>query len=160
MANIDSTSSINNETPETLEGKFPCNCNPYSVWYNKTAWEEGSNDVWAINDSNGNGYLDFQNYEKAIDIADALKIRDQLYLRSYAKEQGGLNGAVDKLNEAAYLAEFIQSISLNVPSDGALELQPAQLTGFYFAMQNTIDRIREAASLISAARARQAVNPA
>lgn len=60
--------------------------------------------------------------------------------------------AADKLREAAYMAEFIQSISLNVPHDGAVTLQPGQLSGFYFAMKNTIDRIKEAEALIDMAR--------
>ena len=60
--------------------------------------------------------------------------------------------ASDKLREACYLAEFIQTISLNGPRDSAVTLQPGQLTGFYFAMQNTIDRIREAEALIDAVR--------
>ena len=59
--------------------------------------------------------------------------------------------AADKLREAAYLAEFIQSISLNVPPDGEILLQPGQVTGFYYAMKNTIDRIKEAETLIDTA---------
>ncbi|MDO9011949.1 MAG: hypothetical protein Q7U78_09115 [Gallionella sp.] len=62
-----------------------------------------------------------------------------------------LRDATDKLSEAVYLAEFIQSISLNVPHDGSIILQPGQLTGFYYAMQNTIDRIKEAEVLIDTA---------
>jgi hypothetical protein len=60
--------------------------------------------------------------------------------------------AADKLREAASLAEFIQSISLNVPHGGTILLQPGQVTGFYYAMQNTIDRITEAEALIDTAR--------
>jgi len=63
-----------------------------------------------------------------------------------------LMAAADKLREAAYLAEFIQSISLNVPHGGELLLQPGQVTGFYYAMENTIDRIKEAEALIDEAR--------
>ncbi|MEJ1958362.1 MAG: hypothetical protein WDM70_01985 [Nitrosomonadales bacterium] len=68
--------------------------------------------------------------------------------------------ASDKLREAAYLAEFIQSISLIVPHDEAVLLQPGQLTGFYYAMQNTIDRIKEAEVLIDAARTQPEALPA
>ena len=68
--------------------------------------------------------------------------------------------ASDKLSEAAYLAEFIQSISLNVPRDGTITLQPGQLAGFYHAMSNTIDRIREAGVLIDTAMAQRDVMPA
>lgn len=59
--------------------------------------------------------------------------------------------ASDKLREAACMAEFIQSISLNVPHDGTILLQPGQVTGFYYAMENTIDRIKEAEVLIDTA---------
>lgn len=60
--------------------------------------------------------------------------------------------AGDKLREAAFLAKFIQSISLNSPNGGSFTLNPDQLTGFYFAMKNTIDRIMEADVLIDMAR--------
>jgi hypothetical protein len=68
--------------------------------------------------------------------------------------------AVDKLREAGCLAEFIQSISLNGPHDGSLHLQPAQLAGFCYAMQNTIDRIKEAETLIDAVRTQPEALPA
>lgn len=68
--------------------------------------------------------------------------------------------AADKLREAAYLAEFIQSISLNVPNDGALLMQPGQVTGFYYAMEDTIDRIKKAEVLIDAARTQPELLPA
>lgn len=60
--------------------------------------------------------------------------------------------AGEKLREAACLAEFVQSISLNAPHDGEVTLQPAQLTGFYFVMKQAIDRIQEAGTLIDKAR--------
>ncbi len=53
-----------------------------------------------------------------------------------------------KLSEASYLAEFIQSISLNVRAGECVTLQPGQLTGFYFAMQSAMDRIAEARALL------------
>lgn len=78
---------------------------------------------------------------------------------SFAKEPKPISAvdrnlidATDKLHEAAYLAEFIQSISLNVPHNGGILLHPGQVTGFYYAMKNTIDRIKEADVLITAAR--------
>jgi hypothetical protein len=70
-----------------------------------------------------------------------------------------LMAAADKLREAAYLAEFIQSISLNA-NGGGLLLQPGQVTGFYYAMENTIDRIKEAEALIDAARKEPEAQPA
>lgn len=68
--------------------------------------------------------------------------------------------AVDKLHEAAYLAEFIQAISLNVPHDGALLMQPGQVTGFYYAISDTIDRIKEAERLIDMVRKQPEALPA
>ncbi|GEM_PF-5814099 len=68
--------------------------------------------------------------------------------------------ANDKLREASAMASFVQSISLNVKHDDALLLQPEQLTGFYFVMQNTIDRIREADTLIDKARTQPEAQPA
>lgn len=60
--------------------------------------------------------------------------------------------AEDKLREAAFLAKFIQSISLNPPNGGSFTLDSDQLTGFYFSMKNTINRITEAEVLIGKAR--------
>ena len=68
--------------------------------------------------------------------------------------------ANDKLREAASVAEFVQSLSLNATPDGALILQPGQLTGFYFVMKNTIDRIREAEALVDQARKQPEALPA
>jgi hypothetical protein len=63
-----------------------------------------------------------------------------------------LRDASDQLREAAGLAEFVQSISLNVSHDGSVILQPGQLFGFYIAMQDTITRIQKAEKLIDEAR--------
>lgn len=86
---------------------------------------------------------------------------------SFAKEPEPISAsarnlidATERLNEAACMAEFIQSISLNVPHGGELLLQPGQVTGFYFVMQNTIDLINEAEGLIEAARKQPEALPA
>lgn len=86
---------------------------------------------------------------------------------SFAKEPKPISSinrnlldATDKLHEAACLAEFIQSISLNVPHNGGILLQPGQVTGFYYAMGSTIDRIKEAEVLITAARKQPEALPA
>lgn len=86
---------------------------------------------------------------------------------SFAKEPKPISAstqnlldATNKLHEAAYMAEFIQSISLNVPHDGAIMLQPGQVTGFYFVMQNTIARIKEAEVLIDTVRTQPEALPA
>jgi len=71
-----------------------------------------------------------------------------------------LRDALDKLREAAYVAEFVQSISLNVPHDGTVTLQPGQLAGFYLAMNDTIDRIKSAEVLIDAAMKQPEAHPA
>ncbi|MDO8413572.1 MAG: hypothetical protein Q7S51_07275 [Gallionellaceae bacterium] len=68
--------------------------------------------------------------------------------------------ANDKLREASAMALFVQSISLNGPSDGTITLQSEQVTGFYFVMKNTIDRIREAETLIDEARTQPEALPA
>jgi hypothetical protein len=60
--------------------------------------------------------------------------------------------ANDKLTEAKALASFVQSISLNGTATDGLLLQPAQLTGFYYVLENMIDRIKEAEDFINAAR--------
>lgn len=66
----------------------------------------------------------------------------------------------DKLREASFLAEFIQSISLNTPKDGEINLHPGQTTGFYYAMRHVITGIREADELIGKARAKpEALRP-
>lgn len=79
---------------------------------------------------------------------------------SFAKEPKPMSAsarnlfdAADNLSEAAHLAEFVQSISLNAPPDGAIILQPRQVTGFYYAMKHVIDGIRKADELIGKARA-------
>lgn len=68
--------------------------------------------------------------------------------------------ATEKLSEASHLAEFIQSISLNTPKDGEINLHPGQTTGFYYAMKHVITRIREADELLSKARAKPEALPA
>lgn len=60
--------------------------------------------------------------------------------------------AVEKLDKAVALTEFVQSISLNGRPEASLVLQPAQLTGFYYVMQNAIDLIKEAGALIETTR--------
>ena len=71
-----------------------------------------------------------------------------------------LRDASDQLREAAGLAEFVQSISLNVSRDGSVTLQPGQLFGFYLAMQDTIGRIQKAEALINEARKQPEVSHA
>ena len=67
--------------------------------------------------------------------------------------QSNLLKAIDKLDEAKAVAHFVQSIGVNGRRDDSLTLQPSQLTGFYYVMQNAIDLIKEAEALIDTARA-------
>lgn len=57
--------------------------------------------------------------------------------------------AGDKLSEARTLVCFMQTVTLVVRPDQAVLLQPSQLTGLYFVMQNAIERIKEAEDLIA-----------
>lgn len=96
-------------------------------------------------------------------LAEALPEPDSFTIKEpkpMSASTRNLIDAGDKLREAACLAEFVQSISLNAPYDGEVTLQPAQLTGFYFVMKQAIDRIQEAETLIDKARAEPEALPA
>ena len=60
-----------------------------------------------------------------------------------------------------YTAEVKDELLLELPEEALeLHLQPGQVTGFYYAMQNTIDRIKEAETLIDTARKQPELLPA
>ncbi len=73
MADKDFTAQ-NNATPEQLAEQFPCNAEPFGVWYNPDA---ESHYTWAINDENGDGFNSAMHYKTALILSDALKIRHQ-----------------------------------------------------------------------------------
>lgn len=89
-------------------------------------------------------------------LAKALPESDSFIIKEPKPISAGTKNLLDageKLREAACLAEFVQSISLNAPPSGEITLYPAQLTGFYFVMKQAIDRIQEAGTLINKVRA-------
>ena len=59
-----------------------------------------------------------------------------------------LINAVDLLSEAQSLAGFVQSIAINAPCKQSIQLSAQQLSGFGYAMQDMIDRVKEAAEII------------
>ena len=73
MADKDFTAQ-NSATSEQLAEQFPCNENPFGIWY------DIDGDVlnrWVINDGNGDSIADVASYEVATVIADALRIRHE-----------------------------------------------------------------------------------
>lgn len=89
MANKDST-----VTPEQLAEQFPCNTDPFGVWYN--ADEEFY--TWAVNDENGDGISNAMHYETALIVSDALRIRhakiNNKWLILDAETQNAINNAL------------------------------------------------------------------
>lgn len=65
----------------------------------------------------------------------------------------------EKLRNASYFVEFVQSVTVN-PSGGTLTLEGRPLTGFFLVMQNAIDLMREAETLIDKARKQPEALPA
>jgi hypothetical protein len=57
--------------------------------------------------------------------------------------------AHDLLNEAAYIAEFVQSITITKDIDDSLILSGHQLYGLHYVMQDMIDRLQKADALLS-----------
>lgn len=73
MADKDFTAQ-NSATPEQLAEQFPCNENPFGVWYDI---DGDPLNRWVTNDQNGDSIADVASYEVAIVIADALRIRHE-----------------------------------------------------------------------------------
>jgi hypothetical protein len=57
--------------------------------------------------------------------------------------------AHDLLNEAAYIAEFVQSITILKERDDSLILSGHQVYGLHYVMQDMIDRLQKADALLS-----------
>jgi hypothetical protein len=55
--------------------------------------------------------------------------------------------AADAIAEAIYIARFIQGMTVNLPPDHALTLQPSQLSGLYYTMQGMIERMEKTKAL-------------
>lgn len=167
MATKDHTAT----TSEEFARLFPDTNRPFAVYY--TTHPEAGDCRWCINDEDGTPLNQIEDMEVAFKLAEekGKEWREEARLQelAIAKLREGntaatvdndslpanaknLRDACDELREAAGLAEFVQSISLNVSSDGSVTLQPGQLFGFYIAMQDTIDRIQKAEALINEAR--------
>jgi hypothetical protein len=56
--------------------------------------------------------------------------------------------AQDLLNEATYIAEFLQTITLLKDKDEGLLLQGNQVYGLHYVMQDMIDRLQKADALL------------
>ena len=63
-----------------------------------------------------------------------------------------LINAVDLLSEAQSLARFVQGIAINAPCNESIQLSAQQLAGFGCAMEDMIDRVKEAAGIIDGLR--------
>ncbi len=178
----------NNATADELAKQFPCNAEPFAAWYSLDP--VNGRGCWAVNNEAGEAVYETPSHEAAVKLSRALTPKPEKFAVVLALDDKAelpdvqaalpdsppkefankaepvsictrsLIGASDKLREAAYLAEFIQSISLIVSSDKAILLQPGQVTGFYYAMSDTIDRIKAAETLIDTARKQPEALPA
>lgn len=57
--------------------------------------------------------------------------------------------ALDTLESAAKVAQFVQGITLRVDQGGGVHLHSGEVSGLYYVMQNLIDRINKAKDLMS-----------
>lgn len=157
------TTNILTATPEELAKQFPITDRPFAVWYDSV----GGNLKWAVNNDVGEARQEFADMATALKTANKNRIKLILQLVNDLPEPvpfatkepvpisamtRNLHDASDKLVEVKALANFVQSISLNLHDGQALTLQPAQLSGFYYVLENIIDRAKEAEDLIYAAR--------
>lgn len=94
MADKDFTAA-DNATPEQLAKQFPCNENPFGVWYDI---DGDSLNRWVTNNENGDSISDVASYEIATVIADALRMRHKMInndcLILDAEQQKGINYAL------------------------------------------------------------------
>lgn len=72
MADNDFTAQ-NNATPEQLVEQFPCNVDPFGVWYCIDV--DAGRYKWAVNDENGDGFTNVLDYRTASILSEALRIR-------------------------------------------------------------------------------------
>ncbi|MBL8500468.1 MAG: hypothetical protein LZF85_07980 [Nitrosomonas sp.] len=70
MANKDFT-AVGNATPEQLEKQYPCNGDPFGVWY----CIDAERYRWAVNDKKGHAFTETLEYKTALIISEALRIR-------------------------------------------------------------------------------------
>lgn len=132
MANNDSTAA-DNLTPEQLAEKFPCNGDPFGVWYNPGA--EYYN--WAVNDEEGEGFTETMYYETSLILSEALRIRHETInngLLLNAEQQKEINLALliglDSYGEIERVIDKIK-VAENITGIGKLpkEIHPLHPTG-------------------------------
>lgn len=70
MANKDFT-AVGNATPEQLAEQYPCNGDPFGVWY----CIDAERYRWAVNDKKGHVFTETLEYKTALIISEALRIR-------------------------------------------------------------------------------------
>ncbi len=69
------TTPATTATESELAAQFPCNADPYAVWFNPYATPLYR---WAVNDEDGDSIVDVRNYESAAKIAAAPEGRAQV----------------------------------------------------------------------------------
>ncbi|MBX9916789.1 MAG: hypothetical protein E6Q59_01350 [Nitrosomonas sp.] len=74
MADKDFTAA-DNATPEQLAEQYPCNGDPFGVWYDI---DGDSLNRWVTNNENGDSISDVASYEVATVIAAALRMRHEM----------------------------------------------------------------------------------
>ncbi|SNX58825.1 hypothetical protein SAMN06296273_0291 [Nitrosomonas ureae] len=93
MANEDST-AYNEATPEQLAEQYPDNCDPFEIWY----CIDAPHNKWAVNDENGDAFIEVINHKTAAIISEALKIRHKIIdnheLSIDAEQQKAINHAL------------------------------------------------------------------
>lgn len=112
MANQDSTA-----TPEQLAEQFPCNTDPFGVWYN----QDEESYTWAVNDENGDGISNAMHYETALIVSEALRIRhEKINNRCLLLDAGTQN-------------EINYALLIGLESFGEIERVTDELKGFDIA---------------------------
>lgn len=57
--------------------------------------------------------------------------------------------AHELINEAQFIAEFLQTIAIVKSTDDAVRFDGNQISGLYYVMQDMIDRLQKADTLLS-----------
>lgn len=57
--------------------------------------------------------------------------------------------AEDILEHAAYVAKFVQGITLRTDSNGEIEMHSGEVTGMYYVLEDLIDRIKAGIEKVS-----------
>lgn len=118
MANEDSTAQ-DKATPKQLEKQYPCNGDPFGVWY----CIDAERHKWVVNDKKGHAFTEALNYKTALILSDALKIRHEKInngLLLNAEQQREINralliglesfGEIERVTNAIEMTENMTSI--------------------------------------------------